>query len=343
MTRRQIPLNPTKPFIQGWNRQFKHNDLSAGLAGSVQERLKPLFKFADVAFAEKIITANFNDDNGRIDGLLLKLLRGRTSSLSHSREILHSQCVAISENGRPLLGRIVPAIPSRDGITDHRDLSCLGFPQHWHDMVSGFMEPNCSESHRAGGGGNRGVFAEATREDSRGDRKQNEGISPIWKRSGRNRQGDQPNQEEPSRYATETRKAAGPEQNGDDKQSKGHKEGSTARDLKHDPVHFGSGSGSGLPVAECGRSAARDHRRTIPLDFIASPLHRFVRRLPSRETNLFHPVAPTFHNKTLVNFRSHEVKPVWNNPSRRARLNVRNVCQGDGKFVPLDVKAMRPE
>jgi hypothetical protein len=84
-------------------------------------------------------------------------------------------------------------------------------------------------------------------------------------------------------------------------------------------------------------------RLYTPWDFTASPLHRFVRRLPSRETNLFHPVAPTFHNKTLVTFRSHEVKPVWNNPSRRARLNVRNVCQGHGKFVPLDVEAMRPE
>jgi hypothetical protein len=96
-------------------------------------------------------------------------------------------------------------------------------------------------------------------------------------------------------------------------------------------------------LANAGNQRLATLGLSIPPDFIASALHRFVRRLPSRETNLFHPVAPTFHNKTLVTLRSHEVKPVWNNPSRRARLNVRNVCQGHGKFVPLDVEAMRPE
>jgi hypothetical protein len=37
-----------------------------------------------------------------------------------------------------------------------------------------------------------------------------------------------------------------------------------------------------LDFAERGRSAARDNRRTIPLDFIASPLHRLVLHLRNR-------------------------------------------------------------
>ena len=96
-------------------------------------------------------------------------------------------------------------------------------------------------------------------------------------------------------------------------------------------------------LANAGNQRLATKELSIPTEFITSPLHRLVRRLPFHQTNLFHPVAATFHNKTLGTFFSHEAKPVWNNPRRRARLNVRDLCQGHGEFVTLDVETMRPE
>ena len=240
MPRCRLPLHPPKAFVERRNRQFKHHDLAVSPPEPGKKVVQPGLEVGHARSAENIIPADLDDDNRRIDGRLLQPLRRRGGGFADMGEILHLETVSGSEDRRPFLAGVCRAMASREGVADDRHQPRRAWPQHWHDMISGFIEPNRDQRQSTRRREERCALSRQLREERHGDRQTNQAVCPVRQRRRRDDKGDEPQEEGPRSDPSETEGSTGPHENGTEQEGNRSEERPTARDLEDHPMHGGS-------------------------------------------------------------------------------------------------------